>query len=173
MEKKTEVKYLLNGTWKFQPIRTEGLELSEPASEWSDVPIIVPSFWNGNMWDYADKRHVDTTYHCDGIYYPDYPEEWSTTEKGWLCGEFEYKKNAGKRVILHFDAVAGYADIYINRKKIGEHFDSWMCFEYDITDSIKDGKNEILVGIRNAQLFNINSPTYKRMFAPYPAGSFT
>lgn len=167
-------KLFLNGAWDFQPIHTDALTLSQPNESWSEIPLIVPSPWNGNAWGgWTNMRDTENIYRCDGIYYPDYPEEWIHARMGWLRRTFEWEKTAGKHSLLHFDAVAGCAEVFINGNKVGEHFDSWLPFSFDITDHLRDGQNEILVGVRNQHVFDVKSKTYKHMRCPYPTGSNT
>lgn len=174
MPETNNARKFLNGAWDFQPMHTDGTELPRPLEKWSDVPLIVPSPWNGNAWGgWTNMRDADSRYRCDGIFYPDYPEEWIHARMGWLRRTFTYTKTPGKRIHLHFDAVAGCAEVIVNGVKLGEHFDSWLPFGFDVTDIIRDGENEILVGVRNQHVFDVKSRTYKHMRCPYPTGSNT
>ena len=52
----------------------------------------------------------------------------------------------GKRVLVHFDAVACLAAVYVNGRLAGTHEGSYDAFEFDITDLLQRGKNELVVG---------------------------
>ena len=184
-EKPSRGEICLNGYWDLQLaplpkgfVQGDGTppELPEPSPDkWESVKIKIPSPWNVNKWGGGEKTGEGTNmpYAPSSVYFPSYPEHWIGARMGWLKKEFELPKDwAGKRVFLHFDAVAGHAQIFVNSKKVGEHFDSHIGFEVDITDALKSGKNEILLGVRHSKLFDKRHPKY-RMNATYPAGSNT
>lgn len=76
---------------------------------------------------------------------------------------------AGQQIKLYFEAVAGYSEIYINKKKLGENFDLFLPFSFDITDKVVPGETvEILVGVRSQSLFEDNSTIGRRII---PGGS--
>ena len=75
----------------------------------------------------------------------------------------------GKRLILHFEAVAGHAVVYVNGERVAENFDLFLPFEADITHLASPGESiEIRVGVRGHSLFNDNSTVGRRIV---PAGS--
>ncbi len=45
---------------------------------------------------------------------------------------------AGKRLLLHFTAVATFAEVFWNGTKVGEHLGGWTSFRLDVTDLIRD-----------------------------------
>lgn len=164
----------LNGYWDFQPValpesyrqgKGEAPELPMPqASGWSDVKIKIPSPWNINGYSWRNLEGPD---HRN---YPSYPKEWDSAKMGWM------RKTAtipagwdGKVIKLYFEAVAGFAEIYVNDKKVCENFDLFLPFSVDITDIVKPGETaEILVGVRSQALFENNSTIGRRIV---PAGS--
>lgn len=177
----------LNGLWEFQPValpqgfnRDAGVppELPQPSGEgWDPTAIKIPSPWNVNTW--GAGRHVgegtQLPYWPDSVYYPSYPEVWDNAEMGWLRRSFNVPDGwDGKRILLHFDSVAGDAAVFVNGKKVGTHFDKFLPFDIDITDAVnRKGKNELLVGVRSMRLFNKRSAKYGKMVAPYAPGSNT
>ena len=69
--------------------------------------------------------------------------------KDFMAGVW-YKKrininNGGNRVILHFGAADYYTGIFINGTAAGEHRGGYASFEFDITEYIINGENEITV----------------------------
>lgn len=75
----------------------------------------------------------------------------------------------GQQIKLYFEAVAGYSEIYINQEKVGENFDLFLPFSFDITDKVTPGETvEILVGVRSQSLFEDNSTIGRRIV---PGGS--
>lgn len=176
----------LNGSWQFQPIpvptdyvRNQGEPPTLPLPQetaWSDTPIRIPSPWNGNIWGNGrvDRSREEMRYRPDSLYYPSYPAEWDHAEMGWLRRSFTVPDDwAGMRVLLHFEAVMGHADIYVNGEQVGEHFDGYLPFDCDVTDVLREGENELLVGVRHLRLYNHQSAIYKNMRTPYAHGSNT
>ena len=177
----------LNGTWQFQPMplpdnwkRASGIEPELPlpqVDDWDETPIKIPSPWNVNTWgggrDAGTKAH--NLYWPDSVYYPSYPPRWETAEMGWLKRSFCLPRSwetAEKRIVLHFEAVAGDCVVMVNGKKVGEHFDKFLPFEFDITEFVNEkSENELLVGIRSHSLFDKQSQKYPKMRATYPPGS--
>lgn len=51
-----------------------------------------------------------------------------------------------KRVLLHFGAVASQSAIFVNGHAAGTHDGRWEAFDLDITDLIRQGQNELVVG---------------------------
>lgn len=94
---------------------------------------------------------------------------------GWLRRNFNVPKTwIGKRLILHFEAVAGDCIVLINGKQVSSHFDAYLPFDVDVTNFVKKGNaNELLVGIRHRNLFNKKNAKYKYLNATYPPGSNT
>ncbi|MGV3486359.1 MAG: sugar-binding domain-containing protein, partial [Planctomycetaceae bacterium] len=48
----------------------------------------------------------------------------------------------GKRVLLHFTAVATHAEVYWNGERIGEHLGGWTPFRFDITDQLQASQRQ-------------------------------
>ena len=53
----------------------------------------------------------------------------------------------GRRIILHFEAVDWQCEVYVNSVKAGGHTGGYCPFEFDITDCLKDGENELIVRV--------------------------
>lgn len=175
---KTEKQYrheiCLNGYWDFQPVATpkgykqgkdKAPELTQPETgKWDKVRIKIPSPWNIN--DFAN-RNLEGPDHRN---YPSYPKEWENVKMAWMRKTASVPASwNGETVKLHFEAVAGFAEVYVNGKKVGENFDLFLPFDLDVTDEIKPGAdNEILVGVRSQWLFEDKSTIGRRIV---PAGS--
>ena len=163
----------LNGLWKFAPVEhAEKLSIDNIKNPvipdnfvWDATPVKVPSPWNVNNFATGDGSGGDF------VTYPSYPKKWEGIKAGWLMRKIPYQKEwKNKRLILHFDAVDGYAAIYINRHKVGENFEVFLPFEVDVTDFVKNNQdNELLVWVADAQLFNQAGKYGRRI---YVAGSF-
>lgn len=88
------------------------------------------------------------------------PGDWNTQKKEllwyegtlWYARQFEFKKPLnGERVFVKFGAVSLKADVYMNGKKIGRHVGGFTPFEFEVTDIVKDGLNNIVVRANNTR----------------------
>lgn len=169
-EAETRKEICLNGKWDFQPVYVPynhkktlpyGIDGDEYAPDlpaptingWENTPVKVPSSWSA-----FDE-------------FPSYPEKWALAQMGWLRKKFKVPSDwEGKRIVLHFQAVSGDCEVYLNGEKIGANFDQSIPFRFDITDKVKKGsENEVMVGIRSHSFFN-RQRTYGNLTYP-PGGS--
>lgn len=164
----------INGLWDFQPVSLpdkfrEGVDpvpaLGSVSSNWSATKIRIPSPWNANS--FADKNGQGGDFRN----YPSYPKEWEQVKMGWLRKKISIPSSwKGKMVQLHFEAVAGDAEIFVNGKPAGHHFGIFLPFNIDITKLVIAGaENEILIGVRKPSLFDKRGDYGRRN---YQAGSF-
>jgi len=154
----------LNGSWQFMPMyETDMARFVKPRDfRWETTVLKIPSPWNVNSFAQGDGG--------DFVTYPSYPKEWEKAPMGWMRKEFTLPEAwKGKRVILHFEAIAGYAEIFVNDKPAGENLDIFFATSLDITSLLKEGTNEIIVGIAKAGLTDVPGPYGRRN---YIAGSF-
>ena len=175
----------LDGRWQFQPVDVPATfqpgsgtppPLPPDSSRWEATPIKIPSPWNVNVWGNGSDVGDGTKhpYEADSVYYPSYPPRWDGVQMGWLRRSFRVPPGmAGKRLWLRFEAVAGEAQVIVNGQPVGSHFDAFLPFEFDVTHCVHpDGDNELLVGVRKSELFNVVSPDYpKTQSRTYPNGS--
>ena len=165
----------LNGLWEFEPVSLPGgfKEGVDPVPElaamdragWDKTPIRIPSPWNVNS--FADKDGQGGDFRC----YPSYPAAWEKCKMGWLRKKFSLPAGwKGRRIGLHFEAVAGDVQVLVNGKPVGAHFGIFLPFDIDITDAVRPGgENELCVGVRKASLFDRRGNYGRRT---YQAGSF-
>ncbi|MHB8971934.1 MAG: glycoside hydrolase family 2 protein [Pirellulaceae bacterium] len=161
-EKPLRAELCLNGRWQFQPVASPadwqaGKDappvLAEPRTEgWDATPIKIPSPWNMNA--------LDSFGASDGADYrsfPSYPAAWEKVELAWLRRTFAVPAAwKGRRLVLHFEAVAGECEVRVNGNLLVRHFDKFLPFEVDVTDAVRsNGPNELLVGIRGTRFFNV------------------
>ena len=184
-EQLTRQEICLNGSWQFQPVKVpagwqsnQGVPpaLPPPTDAWETTPIKIPSPWNVNT--YGNGRNVGANtehpYWPDSVWYPSYPASWDGVQMSWLRRAFRVPADWGdKRVLLHFEAVAGGCQVLINGKLAGEHFDNFLPFDLDVTDLVKCGEeNELLVGVRHPHLYDKTNPTYLHESRTYADGSY-
>ncbi|HEY4431663.1 MAG TPA: glycoside hydrolase family 2 TIM barrel-domain containing protein [Paenibacillus sp.] len=65
---------------------------------------------------------------------------------GWYRKSFIHAKN-DKQLLLCFDGIYMDSAIYVNNQWVGEWKYGYSSFEYEITDKLIDGENEILVKV--------------------------
>ena len=174
VEKAYRSELCLNGYWDFQPVALpagfkhgSGVapELSQPTADgWDQVRIKIPSPWNIN--DFA-FRNLEGPDHRN---YPSYPKEWEQVKMAWMRKTVSIPADwDGQQIRLHFEAVAGMTEVYVNGHRVGENFDLFLPFSFDVSHYLKAGeKAEILVGVRSQWLFEDNSTIGRRIV---PAGS--
>ncbi len=154
----------LNGKWQFMPVyETDMTKFVKPDQfRWETVQLKVPSPWNVNSFAAGDGG--------DFVTYPSYPKEWEKAQMGWMKKDFVLPAGwSGKQVKLHFEAIAGFAKIYVNGQLAGENLDIFFPTEVDVTRLLKEGTNEILVGVAKASLTDKQGKYGRRN---YVAGSF-
>jgi beta-galactosidase len=164
----------LNGQWDFQAAalpegyqqgKSPAPELPEPNAEgWDKTKIKIPSPWNINAFA---NRNLEGPDHRN---YPSYPEAWEQVKMAWMKKTVAIPADWNdEKIILHFEAVAGFAEIFVNGQKAGQNFDLFLPFDVDITTAVKAGETaEIRVGVRSQALFEDRSTLGRRII---PAGS--
>ncbi|MDD6364266.1 MAG: glycoside hydrolase family 2 TIM barrel-domain containing protein [Bacteroidales bacterium] len=153
----------LNGSWDFKP--ADGMDITElPDGGWDPVKIKIPSPWNVNAFGNDNLAGPD---HRN---YPSYPESWNSVLQAWMHRTVEIPQEwERKRLILHFEAVAGETAVYVNGKLVAENFDLFLPFEADVTDVVTPGGTaDIIVAVRSQKLFEDRSTVGRRIV---PAGS--
>lgn len=154
----------LNGKWQFMPVfETDMTKFVKPETfQWDAVPLKVPSPWNVNSFSQGNGG--------DFVAFPSYPKAWEKATMGWMKKNFVLPENwSDKQIKLHFEAIAGFAKIYVNGQLAGENLDLFFPTELDVTSLLKRGMNEILVGVAKASLTDIPGKYGRR---DYVAGSF-
>ena len=159
----------LNGSWQFQPVALPANYdlkngtplLPQPSNDaWSSTPIRVPSPWNVNAFTYSGGVKTFSAY----------PAEWENARMGWLRRTFKVPADwKDKRLIIHFEAICGSAQVFVNGEQVAEHFDNGLPFSADVTDFVQgDDENTLMVGVRQASLFDVPGMFGKHT---YPSGS--
>jgi len=117
----------LDGSWSFVADQLNTIEMKniDTIKDWRIIE--VPSSWHIPDSDLMDYQGI-----------------------AW------YKKNINinnlqekKRYILHFDAVDYLCSLYVNRKYIGMHEGGYTPFQFDISEMISKGRNEILLKVND------------------------
>ena len=146
-KKEAKTKYSLNGEWKFY--YQMGTELPENFAEkqlddtkWNT--ITVPSVWQlegyGKPYYYSSsypqaintkKKHIPQISHE--------LQEYGIYRRTFTVPE-HFKE---QEIFLHFGAVKAALEVYVNGKYVGYSQGSMTPHEFDITDYIENGENEV------------------------------
>jgi beta-galactosidase len=122
----------LNEDWKFTLVDKEIEYINLTETSWKDVKI--PHTWNNEDIQLGNIVHYGT-----GWYKRDLIPESTPMTIG-----------ANKQYFLRFDGVGQYAEIYVNKKYVGEHLGSYSVFVFNITNFLDfDTTNSILVKVNN------------------------
>lgn len=87
-------------------------------------------------------------------------------DKFWLYRTFEAEREVGRRTLLHFGAINFTGTVFLNGEAIGRHMGGYVPFHFDITEQLRDGKNELMVWIDN-RLDDQTIPTGRTDWWPY------
>jgi hypothetical protein len=109
----------LNGLWDFNP--------AEKPGNWPQK-ILVPFPVESSLSGYGKMVDGPVWYRRTFAI----PDKWK-----------------GQRVLLHFGAVNWESAVSINGRQVGLHKGGYDAFSFDITESLKDGENEIVVRANN------------------------
>ncbi|MDZ7291759.1 MAG: beta galactosidase jelly roll domain-containing protein [candidate division KSB1 bacterium] len=67
----------------------------------------------------------------------------------WYKKDFDYKKQNGTRIFVHFGAANYDAKVYLNGKKLGEHEGGFTPFNFEITNVVQEKNNFLIVKVDN------------------------
>jgi beta-galactosidase len=137
----------LNGKWKFnwtsrpddRPV--DFYKVAFDVSQWDDID--VPSDWQMRGYDYPIYTNIVYPFPKNAPYIPhDFNPVGSYKKKlvipeGW----------SGKQVFIHFGSVNSAFYIWVNGQKVGYSEGSKTPAEFDITEKIKLGENDIAVEV--------------------------
>lgn len=122
----------LNGTWDFgfDPDQV-GLEQKwfEPDSKALQQSIVVPFAWQSSLSGIAEASQYDVAWY----------QRVFTVPEGW----------ADQQVVMHFGAVDYEAQVWVNGQAAGEHEGGYTPFEFDITDMLIAGENQVMVRVED------------------------
>lgn len=136
----------LNGKWKFTYSPT--IELSEKHfyrmdlndESWTDIE--VPSNWELQGFGEPIIRNIQY------VFSPNPPYVDAENPVGTYRKSFTVPSDwADKEVVLHLGSIAGYAQIYLNGRKVGMTKAAKTPAEFNVTDYLKEGDNLLAVQV--------------------------
>lgn len=113
----------LNGTWDLRVESHNGQDCSGDTSRWPRS-ILVPQAWELALGPTFNGQCCYLT----SFERPPIPER--------------------SRVWLHFEAVATHTEVTVNGRMAGSHSGNWTPFEFDITELLRNGENQLAVRVR-------------------------
>ena len=129
---------LLNGQWDFHYYEADFLEEETPDC-WDTIP--VPSCWQLHGYEHPNYTDIKYPYPVDMPYVPDenplgvYRREFTVTEPQ-------------NRHYLVFEGVSSCLELYINGQFAGYSQGSHLQAEFDITELVRAGANQIVAKVR-------------------------
>lgn len=139
--------YDLNGAWKFRLMEKEEDFQGENIAPEKMILMPVPSSFNDI---YEDRKFSD---HVGNMLY----ERAFTVNTQMLQG----------RLLLHFGSVTHKAKVFLNGKYIGSHSGGFLPFEFDVTEAVFVGKNQLSVVVNNI-VDNTTLPAGRLVTKTYP-----
>ncbi len=133
----TRSKISLNGKWRYH------VDAFDQMDSYKDN---VPE----KRWDIHEYNFPT----ADWLYVPG---DWNSQRKILFLYEghvfyrkkINYTKKEDKRVFLYFGAANYKADVYLNKELIGTHEGGFTPFNIEVTNTIKNGENSIVVNVDN------------------------
>lgn len=141
----------LSGTWKFYWVSKPSERLNNfqnndfNVSNWKDIE--VPGSWQLQGYDYPIYTNVIYPWADDWwISPPEAPTTYNPV--GHYKRTFKLPSNwDGKRIRLHFEGVESAYYVWINGKYVGYSENSFTDHEFDVTNKLVSGENNIAVQV--------------------------
>ncbi|MEM1214780.1 MAG: glycoside hydrolase family 2 TIM barrel-domain containing protein, partial [Bacteroidota bacterium] len=126
----------------------------EPFDEFVNTKASAAPYWaNRQVTAPADRieYNFDTapTLQVPGDWNHQAPELLYYEGSLWYERDFEFSKRSGERYFLYFGAVNYRADVYLNGEKVGVHEGPYDPFNFEVTNQLTTGKNEVVVRAEN------------------------
>lgn len=154
----------LAAEWQFVkgPLATRWTKEVGPDNALPEYPrpqMSRPDWVNLNgLWQYKiQPANHDTPSSWDGEILVPYPIESALSgvmkavkpnERLWYRRTFERPPMPdGGRVLLHFGAVDWQCQVWVNGKEVGQHTGGYDPFTFDVTDSLEERENELVVAV--------------------------
>ncbi len=141
---------MLNGTWKFRYFKNPSLVPSdiykENTSNWDNID--VPSNWQLQGDGKYDPPYFTNTKYPFEPNPPFVPKDFNPTGvyKKRFTIPVEWENN---QVFIHFAGVQSAMILWVNGEKAGYHEDGMLPSEFNITNYLNQGENEITVKVLN------------------------
>lgn len=143
----SDLYHSLNGQWKFNWTKTPDTRPQDfyktdfDASKWDN--ITVPGNWELQGYGIPIYTNIKYSFPANPPFIPhDYNPVGSYKRNFTLPSDWD-----GQKITLHFGAVRSAMYIWVNGQKVGYSQGSKLPAEFDITDFLKKGENQLAVEI--------------------------
>lgn len=145
---KSRMVFDLNGVWDFKLLQRGEKGILEQNRIFKDmIPMPVPSSYNDIYEGRKFSDHV---------------------------GDMLYQRNfvvtsqmLHQRLILRFGSVTHKAEVWINGTRVGDHKGGFLPFQFDITDIVSEGDNQLTVLVNNI-VDNTTLPAGRLEYQKFP-----
>ncbi|UCF37742.1 MAG: DUF4981 domain-containing protein [Acidobacteriota bacterium] len=145
--KKSRWCFLLNGVWKFKwlqvpsEVPSDFFSPSFPVDQWDEIK--VPGNWQMQGFGHPLFRNVQQTFPSNP---PLVPESYNPV--GLYRRTFRLPKGwNGRQIFLHFEGVKSASYVWVNGQEVGYNQGGMEPAEYDVTQYLREGKNDIAVQV--------------------------
>lgn len=137
----------LNGQWKFKWVSTlteAPVEFYKPDADLSDWNhITVPSNWQMEGYGHPKFRNIALTFPSNPPKVPDYYNPVGSYKRTFNIDN----SWRDRRIFLHFEGVKSAFYVWINGQEVGYNEGSMEPAEFDISDYVKQGNNQLAVQV--------------------------
>ena len=144
----------LNGTWKFKmvpdtldrPGQNDFYGDEADVTAWDEID--VPSCWEMKGYDKPMYINVEYAFYDNPPYVTNKVEGVGNNPVGSYRRDFTLPENwTDKRVFVHFEGIYSAAYVWVNGKYVGYTQGANNVAEFDLTDFVRTGKNNISVQV--------------------------
>jgi len=155
IQKSQRIEVSLNSGWTFNYYAAEDADKGYESTGAND-----------NKWMAVSIPHTWSTYETTGELHPfirniaEYDNPYWWVGWGWYRKHFSLNKDySDRKVFIEFEGVQKYCKVWLNGKYLGDHKGGYGSFDFDITQYIKQGgDNVIAVAVNNRQHDNYRIP---------------
>jgi beta-galactosidase len=148
IQKSNRIEKIINSQWTFNYFAGTG----------ADKGYEAPGF-DDSKWPAVSIPHTWSTYETTGELHPFIRNPSETDNPYWWTGWGWYRKHftinreySDRKVFIQFEGVQKYCKIWLNGKYLGDHKGGYGSFDFDITEFIKPGEDNVLaVAVNNRQ----------------------
>jgi len=161
-QKSRRIEKVINSQWTFNYFQGAGNNKGYEAPELDD-----------SRWKAVSIPHTWSTYETTGEIHPFIKSLSESEDPYWWAGWGWYRKHfsinrdySDRKIFIEFEGVQKFCRVWINGKYLGEHKGGYGSFDFDLTQYVKPGEDNILA----VAVYNRQKDEYK--IPPVAAGKF-
>ncbi len=134
---------------------------------WYALPDVMDMGIDGS-WGMREKWHAKNSDRLDEVCFEggmtlNVPGDWNSQhpeleyyeDKMWYKRNFTTTPDPERRYFLHFAAANVEAIAYMNSNELGSHQGGFTPFQFEVTDIVRQGENEVVVMVSNVRTDDI------------------